>query len=237
MPAFDRWAVPLLILGGVVLAGDRWLAAHPEHNPWAPLNLDDPMGWATERKIAVLRDDADECLAVLHRSNVGFTRLDPAGEDACARRDRTVLSAIPLRPDTPPTTCAVAAGLSLSHRAMAQKAADRPSATPIALRQLDRDTLIPQSMARDLGPLIAAPPQVIVTPRWRVTVAFAPTVPLFASTARFAEAISGCLSELPASTEPSAFAASNSPWATFDSAAAAVPLVLISISPNAGPGV
>lgn len=113
IPAFDRWVFPLLILAALGLAGRGWLMVHPGHNPWAPLNLNDSPGWATQRKIAGLRNEPGECRAVLERSGVAFRMLHPAGEGVCARPDRTVLSEYPLRPDRPPTTCAVAAGLSL----------------------------------------------------------------------------------------------------------------------------
>lgn len=113
IPAFDRWAFPLLIAAGLGLAAQGWLAAHPEHNPWAPLNLNDPPGWATTRKLAALRADPEECRAVLDRSGIFFTTLAQAGNGACARPDRTVLADTPLGPGRPTTTCAVAAGLSL----------------------------------------------------------------------------------------------------------------------------
>jgi hypothetical protein len=112
MPVFDRWAFPLLIAAGIGVAAHGWLRAHPEHNPWAPLNLNDPPGWATKRKIAELRGDPAECRAVLDRSGIAYTSLAPAGEGACARPDRTVTE-LQLRPVRPTTTCAVAASLSL----------------------------------------------------------------------------------------------------------------------------
>jgi hypothetical protein len=113
MPVFDRWALPLLLLGTVVLAGDRWIAAHPEHNPWAPLNLNDPPGWTTKRKLAALREDPAECRAVLDRSTVPFSILPPSGEGACARPDRAILTGLLFRPSRPATTCAVSAALTL----------------------------------------------------------------------------------------------------------------------------
>ena len=43
----DRIAMAVLLgLAGFV-GGRAWLHEHPEHNPWAPLNLSDPPGWAT----------------------------------------------------------------------------------------------------------------------------------------------------------------------------------------------
>ena len=53
---FDRWAIALFVIAGIALAARGWLADHPQHNPWAPLDLRDPPGWATQRKLkAALR--------------------------------------------------------------------------------------------------------------------------------------------------------------------------------------
>lgn len=102
-----------LVLG---IAGWQWLQNHPEHNPWAPLDLNHPPGWATRAKLTALREDVAECRAVLERSAVAFTVLDPAGEGDCARPDRTRLGDYPLTPDTPPVTCPVAVALELWRR-------------------------------------------------------------------------------------------------------------------------
>ena len=110
---FDHFAMIALVLGALVLAAKGWLDAHPQHNPWAPLDLNDPPGWATQRKLAALRGDPLACRAVLERSDVVFTVLPSAGEGQCARPDRTVLARFPLSPAPPPTTCAVAAALQL----------------------------------------------------------------------------------------------------------------------------
>jgi hypothetical protein len=106
-------ALVLLMLG---IAGWQWLRQHPEHNPWAPLNLNDPPGWATRAKLARLKGDAIECRAVLGRSDVAFTALEPTGEGPCARPDRTRLGDYPLAPNTPPVTCPVAAALEIWRR-------------------------------------------------------------------------------------------------------------------------
>jgi hypothetical protein len=108
---FDRAAVLLVILAALVLAGWRWIADHPQHNPFAPLDLRDPVGMATGAKLAGLRNDVDECRAVLERSQVAYTALEPAGDAACLRTDRTRLGDVPITPDTPPVTCPMAAGL------------------------------------------------------------------------------------------------------------------------------
>jgi hypothetical protein len=113
---WDRRAMVLLVLAATLLAGRVWLAEHPEHNPWAPLDLRDPTGWATAMKLRTLKGDPAACRAVLARSDVAFTALPAAGESECARPDRTVLDSYPLSPKTPPTTCAVALALELWKR-------------------------------------------------------------------------------------------------------------------------
>ena len=112
----DRRMLAVLLLAALFVGGRSWLAEHPEHDPWAPLDLNDPPGWATEAKLLALRDDIPACRAVLERSDIAFTTLDPAGEGACARPDRTRLDTYPLAPDRPPTTCAVAIALELWQR-------------------------------------------------------------------------------------------------------------------------
>jgi hypothetical protein len=94
----------------------QWLLAHPQHNPWAPLDLNDPPGLATHAKFARMKGDVAECRAVLQRSKVTFAALLAAGEGACARPDRTQLGAYPLAPDTPPVTCPVAVALEIWRR-------------------------------------------------------------------------------------------------------------------------
>ena len=120
-----RLALAALALLALGIAGWQWLQTHPEHNPWAPLNLNDPPGWATRAKLARLKDDVTECRAVLERSEVAFTALEPTGEGPCARPDRTRLGRYPLAPDTPPVTCPAAAALEIWRRDSVVPAARR----------------------------------------------------------------------------------------------------------------
>ncbi|WP_234026859.1 extensin family protein [Erythrobacter sp. HKB08] len=121
----------LLLAIGLLVAGRAWLAEHPEHNPWAPLDLDDPPGWATEGKLLALKGDPAECRAVLDRSDVTYRALEAAGEGQCARPDRTVMAALPLA-DPPATTCPVGIGLHLWMRDVVQPAAMRHLGSEIA---------------------------------------------------------------------------------------------------------
>lgn len=110
---WDRRALWLLAALAFVVWGRAWLEENPGHNPWAPLDLRDEPGWATRSKLSSLRDDPQQCRAVLDRSEVAFSVLEPAGEGACRREDRTVLTTATLAPGRTPTTCPVAAGLTL----------------------------------------------------------------------------------------------------------------------------
>lgn len=128
----DRAVIALLVFAAIVFAGRAWLRDHPQHDPWAPLDLRDPPGWATQRKLAALRDDPGECRVVLGRSEIAFTVLEPAGAGDCRREDRTTLSDLPMAPASPPTTCAVAAGLELWIRQTVQPAASELLESPVA---------------------------------------------------------------------------------------------------------
>lgn len=128
----DRAVLALLLFGALLVGARAWLAEHPEHDPWAPLDLNHPPGWATQRKIAALRDDPVECRAVLERSQVAFAVLPAAGEGHCRREDRTVLSDAPLSPAPPPATCAIGAAFELWLRQGLQPAAEELLGSPVA---------------------------------------------------------------------------------------------------------
>ena len=120
----DRRIIGILTVIGLVLAGRVWLAEHPEHNPRAPLDLRDPVGWATGSKFRDIRNDVEACRAVLNRSGVSFEALDPVGEGACRRTNRTQLQRFPLQPSSPPTTCSVALALQFWFDHTLEPAAD-----------------------------------------------------------------------------------------------------------------
>ena len=128
----DRLAIGLLIIGALAVAGRAWLAENPQHDPWAPLDLNDPPGWATGTKIAALRSDPPSCRAVLERSGVAFTALEPTGEGECLRADRTVLDNSALAPARPSSTCAVAAAYEIWMSQGVQPAAMDILGSPVA---------------------------------------------------------------------------------------------------------
>ena len=109
--SLDRRLLGLLILSLVVLAAWTWLRAHPEHNPFAPIDLRDPPGLTTKMKLRGLASDAGACRAALERSEVPFRTLAATGDGPCALTDRTQLTKAPVLPFDPVSTCPVAAGL------------------------------------------------------------------------------------------------------------------------------
>ena len=117
LPALDRVVLALLLLGCLFAGGRAWLHDHPQQDPWAPLALRDPEGWATARKLAALRGDTAQCRAFLERSGITATALAPAGEGSCRRADRKLLAAparlnVALRPSGAQATCTIDAGLA-----------------------------------------------------------------------------------------------------------------------------
>lgn len=128
----DRIAILLLLAGALFVGGKAWLWDHPQHDPWTPLDLSHEPGWATERKLASLQGEPDECRAVLERSGVAFSTLEPTGEGACRLENRTVLTEAPLRPAQPSSTCAVAAAFEYWMRHGIQPAAEEILGSPVA---------------------------------------------------------------------------------------------------------
>lgn len=124
-----RWlalALLLIVLGFILYAFAR---QRPQDLPWTPLDLNQPIGLFTGRKIVALTKRPDECRALLARAGVGFDRADPFGEGQCLVDDGLKLGAgsrtIMLQPDNPKMACPVAAGLALWEWHVVQPAARR----------------------------------------------------------------------------------------------------------------
>lgn len=106
-----------------------WARSHPEDVPWTSLDLADPIGLFTGRKLAALTRDAPRCRALLGRAGVGFTAMPPFGKDQCRYSDGLRLDGgardIGFRPAGPILSCPVAAGLALWEWHVVQPAARR----------------------------------------------------------------------------------------------------------------
>jgi hypothetical protein len=80
-----RWLVPLAIVAapwyalrtGAIVVPDEW-------NPWAPLEVDAPLGWTTRFKLARAVNDRAICLATLGEAGVRYEPVaDRAIRDGC----------------------------------------------------------------------------------------------------------------------------------------------------------
>jgi hypothetical protein len=117
----------LLGLGGLMLYG--YARGHPEDLPWTPLELSQPVGAFTGRKLAGLAEQGPRCTALLRRAGVRFTLLPPRSAGArCGYSHAVRLRpggplAIGYRPADLGTNCAVAAALALWEWHVVQPAA------------------------------------------------------------------------------------------------------------------
>lgn len=128
-----RWVKRLLLLGvlafgGLLLWG--YARNHPEDLPWTPLDLSQPVGAFTGRKLAGLGGDAAECRALLKRAGIRFTAVPPRGGEQCGYDDAVRFGSggalrISYRPGDAAPSCPVAAGLALWEWHVVQPAAIR----------------------------------------------------------------------------------------------------------------
>ena len=124
------WALIALFVFVLLLAGGLWLYRHPEHNPFAPIDLDQPIGWATRGKLASLASDPARCYALLEHEGVRYERLRTVGQGKCYTNPRTRVfpNATNWAPFTPAgiaPSCAVSTSLILWQRDVVQPAAMR----------------------------------------------------------------------------------------------------------------
>ena len=73
------------ILLALVLAAVAGLRNHPQDLPWTKLDLGDPVGMFTARKLAALTTDFPQCRAVLDRAGVRYALLPPVRQGRALR--------------------------------------------------------------------------------------------------------------------------------------------------------
>ena len=101
---------------------------HPQNLPWTALDLRQPVGTFTGRKLAGLAGDPARCRALLAGAGVAFTPLPPRRDSAqCGYADAVRLNAreIAWRPADLGMACPVAAALVVWEREVVQAAAQR----------------------------------------------------------------------------------------------------------------
>lgn len=104
---------------------------HPEDVPWTKLDLAQPIGGFTGRKLAALAGEGETCRALMRRAGIRFTALPRrdapgrCGYDDAVRFNRGGAIAIAYRPSDLGASCPVAAGLALWEWHVVQPAALR----------------------------------------------------------------------------------------------------------------
>src|SRR5688572_11735401 len=91
MRRLRRLIIWLLVLGllaliGLILYG--YSRSHPEDMPWTELDLGQPVGAFTGRKLADLADEGELCRGLLDRAGIAFKALPPRSSgEQCGYRD------------------------------------------------------------------------------------------------------------------------------------------------------
>jgi hypothetical protein len=121
---YKKW-LAAAVFALLLLVGNDWLQQHPQHNPFAPLRLADPSGWATQQKISALVGNSTACFAALDGGEVEYQVLPTVGTGICRADQRTQISNWPFAPAAVlpagvAPSCAVGAGLLLWQRDVVQ---------------------------------------------------------------------------------------------------------------------
>lgn len=124
------WLVAIVAIGIACLLLFALARGRPQDLPWTPLDLAQPIGMFTGRKIAGLTQDFPKCRALLTRAGVRYTALSPVRDGQCGYGDGVRLDAggshsIALSPPNLGMSCPVAAALSVWEWEVVQPAARR----------------------------------------------------------------------------------------------------------------
>lgn len=127
--------VSLIVALGFLL----WAAARgsPEDLPWTPLDLGQPAGFFTGRKLAALTQDFPQCRALLDRAGVRYSVLPARRDGQCGYADGVGLipggaRRIGFAPAGLGIACPVAAALSIWEWEVLQPAAQARFGAPVA---------------------------------------------------------------------------------------------------------
>lgn len=121
------WGLVLLAIGFALYALVR---NRPQDLPWRPLDLSEPVGMFTGRKLAGLADDFPRCRQLLEQAGVHYLPLAPLVSGQCGYADGVRLTAggaraIRFSPRDVGTSCPVAAALAMWEWQVVQPAVRR----------------------------------------------------------------------------------------------------------------
>ncbi|WHO40360.1 extensin family protein [Sphingobium sp. AP49] len=131
-----RALVIFAVILGLLWTGYALLRQRPQDLPWTKLDLAQPVGLFTGRKLAALTGDRAQCLALLEQAGVAYTPMQRGGgEGQCGYADAVRLKgergAIGLSPAGVAPSCPVAAALRVWEWQVVQPAAQRLFGQPV----------------------------------------------------------------------------------------------------------
>lgn len=120
----------LVLLAAAGLFLRDYIRTHPQDVPWTRLDLHDPIGAFTGRKLAALRDEPAQCRALLESSGAADRPAPPVrAADDCGYSDGIRLTAegreLRYSPGPLVTSCPVAAAMFILERQVIHPAARR----------------------------------------------------------------------------------------------------------------
>jgi hypothetical protein len=122
-------------IGAILLLAYAVVRQRPQDLPWTTIDLDQPVGLFTGRKLAALTGDRPQCLALLERAGVAYSVMQPGGSGQCAYDDAVRLKAergaVALAPAAVAPSCPVVAALKLWEWQVVQPAAQRIYGQPV----------------------------------------------------------------------------------------------------------
>ena len=138
MRAALAWLLVLVVIAAAGLYGRDYVRRHPQDVPWTRLDLGDPVGLFTVRKLAALGDRPAQCRALIAQAGLGDVPAPPRGSGAdCGYADGIRIGGqgrtVEFRPAGLVTSCPVAAALALFERDVLQPAAQRHFGTRAAV--------------------------------------------------------------------------------------------------------
>lgn len=132
---WTRRLIVFALLIALLFTAYAFVKGRPQDMPWPALDLAQPIGLFTGRKLAGLREDRAQCLALLDRAGVAYTAMARGGEGQCAYDDavrlRQASGAIRLAPAAVAPSCPVVAALKLWEWQVVQPAAQAMLGQPV----------------------------------------------------------------------------------------------------------
>jgi len=130
----DRLRLLLVVLAAAAGLWAFHTFAPPQHNPWRPLSLSDPIGLATYDKLTGLKHKPSKCFAALDAAAVAHTQVENSVTGAGCGFENALLTRQVLTPlnDEMSMSCPLAASLYIWEQSVARPLAEDMFGSPLA---------------------------------------------------------------------------------------------------------